>query len=186
MGPASRPIAIGIRVEHRLHPRLQIDGCNLLRDPVGDRRHPEHPRPRAVRLRYLHRLDRRREVGPRAHPIPDLVEIILQIGLERLQILIVHPWPSIIVLDPPKRLPDHPLGNRKRLLLGLWHVFSLPPGTLAPVVRSIHFLVSRPLRSTPTPASRSFVATTSRSAGKRRVGTQRLWFLPRARSLPRP
>jgi hypothetical protein len=34
--------------------------------------------------------------------------------------------------------------------------------------------MSRPLRSTPTPASRSFTATTSRSASERRIGTQRL------------
>ena len=32
--------------------------------------------------------------------------------------------------------------------------------------------MSRPLRSTPTPASRRFTATTSRSADERRVGTQ--------------
>jgi len=46
--------------------------------------------------------------------------------------------------------------------------------------------MSRPLRSTPTPASRSFMATTSRSASERRIGTQCLRFLPLARSLTRP
>jgi hypothetical protein len=39
--------------------------------------------------------------------------------------------------------------------------------------------MSRPLRSTPTPASRRFTATTSRSANERRIGTQCLRFLPR-------
>jgi hypothetical protein len=39
--------------------------------------------------------------------------------------------------------------------------------------------VSRPLGSTPTPASRDLSATTGRSAGGRRVGTQCLRFLPR-------
>jgi len=41
------------------------------------------------------------------------------------------------------------------------------------------FLVSRPLRSTATPASSGISATTGRSAGERRIGTQCLWFLPR-------
>ena len=40
-------------------------------------------------------------------------------------------------------------------------------------------LMSRSLGSTPTPASRSFAATTSRSAGERRIGTHCLRFLPR-------
>ncbi len=39
--------------------------------------------------------------------------------------------------------------------------------------------MSRPLRSTATPASSGFSATTGRSAGERRVGTQCLRFLPR-------
>jgi len=39
--------------------------------------------------------------------------------------------------------------------------------------------VSRPLGSTATPASSGFSATTGRSAGERRVGTQCLRFLPR-------
>jgi hypothetical protein len=41
------------------------------------------------------------------------------------------------------------------------------------------FLVSRPHRSTLTPASRSLTASTSRSGGDRRVGTQCLRFPPR-------
>ncbi len=39
--------------------------------------------------------------------------------------------------------------------------------------------MSRPLGSTPTPASRDFPATTGRSASERRVGTPCLRFLPR-------
>jgi hypothetical protein len=39
--------------------------------------------------------------------------------------------------------------------------------------------VSRPLRSVATPASSGFPATTGRSAGERRAGTQCLRFLPR-------
>ena len=43
----------------------------------------------------------------------------------------------------------------------------LLPGLLAPVERTT-FLISRPLRFTPTPASRSFTTNTGRSASKRR------------------
>ena len=46
--------------------------------------------------------------------------------------------------------------------------------------------MSQPLRSTPTPASRDFIATTSWSAGGRRIGTQCLRFAASARSLWRP
>jgi hypothetical protein len=43
--------------------------------------------------------------------------------------------------------------------------------------------VSWPLGSTATPASSDFTATTGQSASVRRIGTQCLWLLPRARSL---
>src|SRR3954447_7399796 len=57
----------------------------------------------------------------RAHPVPDLVEIVRKIGLECLEILPVHPGCALVGLDPPPRLPDHRLGDRKRLVVGLWH-----------------------------------------------------------------
>src|SRR3954447_24558952 len=72
----------------------------------------------------------------RAHPVPDLVEIVRKIGLECLEILPVHPGCALVGLDPPPRLPDHRLGDRKRLVVGLWHVRSLPPETTVSVVRS--------------------------------------------------
>src|ERR1700683_5598751 len=46
--------------------------------------------------------------------------------------------------------------------------------------------MSRPLGSIPTPASRSFTATTGRSAGEPRVGTQCLRFPPRHAPSPDP
>ena len=60
---ASRPIPIGVRVEVRLHPRLQVPGHDGLGDPVRDSRHPEDSRA-AVPLRYLHLAHRRREIAP--------------------------------------------------------------------------------------------------------------------------
>lgn len=43
-----------------------------------------------MRLGNLYRPDRGREVRPRAHSIPDLVEVVRKIGLERLKVLPVH------------------------------------------------------------------------------------------------
>ena len=109
-------------MEPRLHQRLQIHGHHRLRDPVGDRGHAEHTDPAAMRLGDLHRPDRGRKVGPRAHPIPDPVEVVLQIGLELVQRLPIHSRGTLVGLDLPLRLPDQLLGNRERLVLGLWHV----------------------------------------------------------------
>ena len=155
-----------------VRPLLQMPGHDRLRDPVCDRRHAQHADPAAMRLGDLHRPDRGRQVGPRAHPIPDLVEVVRKIGLELLEILTVHSRRALVGPDPPPRLPDHQLGDRKRLVFGLWHVASPPPRTRRPRLNESTFLISRPLRSTPTPDSRSFTATTGRSASERRVGTQ--------------
>ena len=78
MGRLARPVAIGVRVKPMVRPFLQMPGHDRLRDPVGDRRHAQHADPAAVRLGDLHRPDRGRQVGPRAHPIPDLVEVVPQ------------------------------------------------------------------------------------------------------------
>ena len=135
MSRFARPVAIGVRVKPMVRPFLQMHGHHRLRDPVRDRWHAQHSDPAAVRLGDLHRPDRRRKVGPRAHPIPDLVEVVPQIGLELLQIHPVHSRRSLVGLDLPPRLPDHRLGNRKRLLFRPWHVASPPPRPTAPVER---------------------------------------------------
>src|SRR6266511_2798375 len=59
---------------------------------------PKHADPAAVGLGDLHCSHRGREVRPRAHPVPDPVEVVLQIGLELAQGHLVHPrgapcWP---------------------------------------------------------------------------------------------
>jgi hypothetical protein len=114
-GRPLRPVAIGILVEHRLHPNSQVPGHHGLRDPVGDGGDTEHPRAAAVLFRNLHRTHRRREVRPRRHPIPNLVEVALQIGLEVGNGLPIHPRRSLISPYLSKRLPDLPLRNLKRL-----------------------------------------------------------------------
>jgi hypothetical protein len=136
MGRLTRPVAIGVLMKPWLHQRLQEHGGHRLRDPVRDRRHPEQTDTRAVRLGDLDRLDRRWKPGPRAHPIPDLVEVPLKVSLELLEILPIHAGGALVGLDPPPRLPRQLLGNRKRLAFRLWHISSrfLPEPT-APVDR---------------------------------------------------
>ena len=76
-----------------------------------------------MRLGDLNHPDRRWKPGPRAHPIPDLVELVPKIGLELGQVLPIHAGGTLVGLDLPPRLPHQPLGNRKRLAFGLWQCF---------------------------------------------------------------
>nr|WP_201749481.1 hypothetical protein [Micromonospora sp. 4G51] len=110
-----RPVTVGILVEYWIHPDPQVPGYHRLRDPVGDGGDAEHPRAAAVLFRNLHRSHRRRKIRPRRHPIPDLVKVVFQIGLEVGDGLPVHPRRTLIALHLTKRLPDLPLRNLKRL-----------------------------------------------------------------------
>ena len=93
-------------MEQRLHIRLQIRPHNCLGDSVGDSGHPERPHALAL-LRYLDRTNRRREVRPRGHPIPELVEVPFQVPLELLDRLAVDARRSLIGLDFLVGLPDN-------------------------------------------------------------------------------
>ena len=136
---------------------------------------PRSARPRSwcrpVRLRDLHRAHRRREVGPRRHPIPDLVQVALQILLEFLDRLPVHPGRALVRPDLLPRLPDIPLRDLKRLARRLQLVHATPPREL-PVDRT-NTATNDPAPSL-RPHYRGFTATTSRSASASRDGTQPL------------
>ena len=96
---------------------ISSDSEDALR-PVAlclDRGYSERAGPTAIRLRYLHRLHRRREVRPRRHPIPDPIQLIPQIRLELLERQPVHPRRTLIVPHRPVRLPHLPLGYLERL-----------------------------------------------------------------------
>ncbi len=100
-------------MKDRLHTGLQRHRGRCLRHPVGDRGHAEYSRaPR--RLGYLHRHHRRRKVGPRRHPVPNLVKVVPQIGLELGQGLPVHPGGTLVGPYTPVRLPHQLLRYLKR------------------------------------------------------------------------
>src|SRR5207249_317872 len=163
-----RAVPVGIRVEEPFGPFLQHSGHHRLRDPVGDGRHTENPGARSVRLRDLHRAHRRREVRPRRHPIPDLVEVALQILLEAGDGLPVHSGRTLIRPDFLPRLPDSPLRNLKRLARRLQPVHATPPREL---------LVDRTNTATNDPAPslrphyRGLSATTSRDRKSTRLNS---------------
>ena len=61
-GASPGPVPVGVRVEPRLHRRLQPGRDHGLRYPVANGGNAEHPGSRAMRLRDFHRLYRGREI----------------------------------------------------------------------------------------------------------------------------
>jgi hypothetical protein len=115
-----------------------MHGHHRLRDPVGDRRHAQHSNPAAVRLGDLHRPDRGREVGPRAHPIPDLVEVARKIVLELLDRLPVHSRRALVGLDPAATPPrPSAWGSQTACLRAVACCFASSQGLAAPVERIV-------------------------------------------------
>ncbi len=159
-------------MELRFHRLLQPGGRHSLRDSVRDSRNPENSGPSAMRLRYLHRHHRRRKVAARRHPIPDLVQIAFQIGLEVLDRAAVRPRRALIGLHLQPGVPNLLLRNVKRLALRFLLAHTTPPSRLVDRIGKPR--MSRPLRSASTASSRSLAATTGRSACASRDGTQPL------------
>jgi PEP-CTERM motif len=85
----------------------------LVQPPAGNAQPPLA----SVLLWNANRPHRRREVRPRRHAIPDLVQVVLQIPLERRDTLRIDTGRSAIRPHPLLRLHHHPLGNTERLRL---------------------------------------------------------------------
>ena len=112
----SWPVPIRVCVKLRFHQRLQVPLDYRLGHPIRYGRDPQTPLA-SVLLRYSYRSHRRRKIRPRRHPIPDLVQIVLQILLEFLDRFRIDPRPSLVRFHPLIRFPYLPLGNVKRLRL---------------------------------------------------------------------
>src|SRR3954449_7958171 len=154
-----------------LRPDLQLQRHHGLCDSVGHGGHPQCSGAPTQRFRYFHRFHRRRKVGSRGHPIPDLVEIVLQIGLE---ILIVTPSPPAAPLLAATRLyASHTscFGISNDLVVWPDLPTRLLPEDLSGC--SGEHLVDDPAPSLPA-HYRRFTTTTSRSASRRHDGTQHL------------
>jgi hypothetical protein len=91
---------------------LQIHLADHLRNPVRYGGNPE--RSGFVAFPFLGNLDPLNgwwEITPRRHPIPELVQIVLQICLKLLYRLPVYTRRSTVRLHPPERFPNCSLRN---------------------------------------------------------------------------
>jgi site-specific DNA recombinase len=88
-------------------------------DAVGDCRDSQRTPPTTL-LGDLHAPDGRREIAARRHPIPNLVQIAFQVGLESRQRLTIYPRRSSIRSDPLVRFPDRLFGYLVRLAATTW------------------------------------------------------------------
>src|ERR1700736_4013781 len=165
MGRTPRAVAVAIRMEERLQPFLQHHRSGGLGHPVSHVRHPQGPDPRPVILRYLHRSHRPREIRPRRHPVPQLVEIVSLFHLELGDAHSVHARRPVVGPDLLPRLEHETFGDLKRLHLGLGSHHRFLPR------RVDHQLT--PVCPAPwlQPHYRAFIATTSRPAPVSRIGT---------------
>ena len=116
-------------------------------------------------LRYLNGSHRPREVAPRRHPIPQLVEAVHLVGREIVDAHSVHARRCTVRSDLLPRLENETLPNLKRLQLLLRSICRLLPRTVDP--KTALNCPAPPLR----PHYRTLTATTSRSAPVPRIGT---------------
>ena len=137
------PVPVGVIMEFRFHDFLQPGRGHGLRDSVRDGRHAENPGPCAMRFRYFHRFHRRREVAARGHPVPDLIEITLQIGLEVLDRAARPPPARPCWLSLSARRPAPPASKSQTACL---------PVSARPRDSSRACLVDRMQRTTDEPA----------------------------------
>ena len=110
----ARAVAIRVGMEMRVHHRLEDHLHHGLRHAVGHRRNAQRPNA-AVVLRYFDEPHGRRKIRARRHPIPDLVEVVLEVRFECRDGLAVHPRGPLVRLDPLIRVPHETLRNHIRL-----------------------------------------------------------------------
>ncbi len=157
------------------HHRLQICLGHGLRDAVTHRRNAQLPRA-ACTLRDLDLPHRWRKVAAGRHPIPDLVQVALQILLECRHRLPIHTRGTAVRSYPPIRLPNYFLGNLLRLCFthGLLPLPVDPqpqPDDSAPLLCS-HYRASTLLRTDPPlcPASVLYASWVIHLALSLRIG----------------
>ena len=150
-------------MEQRFQNRLEVSFGHRLGDSIADRGNSERPGTLLV-LRDIHPTHRRREVTAGGQPIPQPIEVVVQLLFELLNRLAVDSRCHLVGFHPFVRLPHVTLSNTKRF--GIIHasppLASCPPdntGRRRPFVRS-HY--------------RTFFPTMSDSVPVPRLGTQAL------------
>src|SRR5213078_457692 len=166
-----RTVAVTVGMEDRLQPFFQQHRRRSLRHPVSRVRHPEQTHSRPMILRYRHTTHRAREVAPRRHPVPQLVEVVPQLRFERLDAHRVDTRCTLVGSDLLPRLEHEALVDLKRLHLRLG---SLPRLLPYRVGLGLTLVCTAPLLQ---PHYGTFLATTSRPAPVPRIGTLPLTVL---------
>src|SRR3954469_5079242 len=164
----SGPITIGVWQECRVQVRLDDHLDNHLRHTIRYGWHSQDPLP-SILLRNGNSADRRWKVASRAHPVPDLVEVVSQVGIELLDRLSIHPGRPGIGLDRFVGFVDQFLVDTERLVCRIHRVL------LSPVVLRMQPPDPIPLLR---PHYSAFVAPTDRSAPVLRIGTLASWLSP--------
>src|SRR2546426_1544242 len=146
-------IAIRVLMENRLHLGLEHHLHDRLRHSIGDGGNAEWADAAAL-LRNLNKPHGRRKVRARRHPVPDLIEVPLQVLLEPRQRLAVHARCTSVRLHPLVCFPDELLRNVVRLrlrhrLLPLLVGQPLQPESRAPSLHP-HYRVSSLRRARPS------------------------------------
>ncbi len=114
MGRISRSIAERILIEHRFQYRLQGLLHHCLCDSIRDRRHSENTRaPRF--LRDWHGFHGWWKIAPGAQPVPDSIEVVLQVVLEEFKRLAIDSCGTSFGLHLQVCLPCQLLRNLKWL-----------------------------------------------------------------------
>src|SRR5580693_1932121 len=164
-GTAPRTIPVAVPVEDRLQFLLQQHRRRSLRHPVARIGHAGQTHAFPMIFRYLHAPHRPREIAPRAHPVPQLVQIVLQLLLKQADADRVHARRPVVGPDLLPRLHDEALIDLKRL--------HLRPGSLPRLLPLRVGLRMTLVCTAPSlrPHYRTFTATTGRPAPVPRLGT---------------
>src|SRR5258707_7192043 len=114
---APRTITVPAGVEDRLQCLFQQHGRRGLRYPVGRIRHAEQAHAFPMIFRYLHAPHRPREITPRGHPVPQLIQIVFQLLFEQPDADRVHARRTLVGPDLLPRPVNEALTDLKRLHL---------------------------------------------------------------------
>jgi hypothetical protein len=139
-------------MEPRFHKRPHNHFRHHLRNAIRHRRYPQRTH-LPIPLGYLYQSHRRREITPRRHPVPDLVQVSLEAFLEHRQRFSIHPGRATVGSHQPPRRHDKLFGKTIRLRLrpGLLPLqvdpFPRPDGS-APSLHP-HYRVSSLLQADP-------------------------------------
>ena len=123
------PIAVGIRQKYRLQIRFNHPFDNHLCHTIGHGWHPQKPLP-ATLFRNGDGTHRWRKVASRAHPVPEFVEVVSQLGFELLDRLSIHPGPTGIGPDRLVGFVNQLLIDTERLVCCAHRVLLLPVASM--------------------------------------------------------